>query len=124
MSKKAIWAGRVLNGLIGVFLLLAGLATIFMHSKDTVEGFAKFGYTEDLIPYVGSALLLSAVLYLIPKTCVVGAIVLTGYLGGAVATHARIHDPTWVAPLLFGMLAWLAIYLKDERVRALIPLRA
>ncbi len=124
MSKKAMWTGRVLSGLIGVLMLIGGLTTIFVHSKDTVEGFVKFGYTEDLIPYVGIAMLLGAVLYVIPKTCVLGAIVLTGYLGGAVATHTRVHDPTWIAPLVLGMLVWLGIYLRDERVRALIPLRA
>jgi hypothetical protein len=64
------------------------------------------------------------VLYLIPRTAVLGAIVLTGYLGGAVATHVRVSDPTFVAPLILGILIWLGVFLRDERLCALVPLRS
>src|SRR5215831_1827708 len=109
MPKKALWTGRILTGLIGVFLLITGLTTIFIRSNETVQGFAQFGYAADLIPYVGGAAVLGAVFYLVPKTSVLGAIVLTGYLGGAVATHTRLHDPLFTAPLTLGILVWLGV---------------
>ena len=64
-----------------------------------------------------------AILYLVPQTAVLGAILLTGYLGGAPATHVRINDPTWVVPVVTGVLLWLGLYLRDEKLRALVPLR-
>jgi hypothetical protein len=123
MSTKVLWTGRVLSGLIGVFMLIIGITTIFVRSNETVQGFAQFGYSADLIPYVGGAALLGAVLYVIPRTCILGAIMLTGYLGGAVATHTRLHDPLLFGPMVLGILLWLGVYLRDPRLRALIPFR-
>lgn len=123
MSKKMILAGRVLTGLVGLFLITSGLNLLFIHSADLVEGFVKFGYPASAITPIGLSALLGGLLYVIPQTTVLGAIILTGYLGGAVATHVRISDPVFVAPLVVGMLVWLGVFLRDERLRAMLPLR-
>ena len=123
VSKKTTVTGRVLSGLAGAFMLTGGLNVAFVRSADLVEGFAKFGYQESAMVPIGLAALLGSVLYLIPRTAVFGAIVLTGYLGGAVATHVRINDPAFVGPLVVGILIWLGLFLRDERLRALLPLR-
>lgn len=88
-----------------------------------MEGFTKFGYPESLLRVLGIVELTCTIIYLIPRTAVLGAILLTGYLGGATATHARVSDPSFVMPVICGVLIWLGLYLRDLRVRALIPLR-
>ena len=123
MSKKIVWTGRVLSWLIGFFMFTSGINLMFVRSADMQAGFATFGIPEDTIFGIGVSALVSSILYLVPRTSVLGAILLTGYLGGAVATHVRIHDPVMFAPLLVGILIWLGIYLQDERLRALVPLR-
>ena len=123
MSNKLIWTGHILSGLTGIFMLTSGLNVAFVRSADVVQGFAKFGYPEDVMVPIGLAALVGSLLYLIPRTAVLGAIVLTGYLGGAVATHVRINDPTFFAPLAVGILIWLGLFLRDEKLRALLPLR-
>ena len=124
MSNKLIWTGRILSGLTGIFMLTGGLNVALVRSADLVQGFAKFGYPEDVMAPIGLAALVGSLLYLIPRTAALGAITLTGYLGGAVATHVRIHDPTFFAPLAVGILIWLGLFLRDENLRALLPLRS
>ena len=92
------------------------------HERFVVEGFVHLGYPESLALAIGIVELACTVLYVIPQTAVLGAIVLTGYLGGATASHVRIGEPFHLAVLL-GVLMWGGLYLRDERVRALIPLR-
>jgi hypothetical protein len=88
-----------------------------------VEAFTgQFGYPARAILGIGILELFCVVVYLIPRTAVVGAILLTGYLGGAIATHVRVGDH-FVGPLVLGLLIWAGLYLRDERLRALIPLR-
>ncbi len=122
MGKKAVWAGRILSGAVGLFVFTSGLNILFVKSPDLVEQFAKFGYPESVIPIIGWSALVSSLLYMVPQTSVLGAILLTGYLGGAVATHTRIEDPQGFFALVLGMLAWLALYLRNDRLRTLIPL--
>ena len=90
-----------------------------------VEATVKLGYAETVILPLGIVLLGCTVLYAIPRTSVLGAILLTGYLGGAVVTHVRVGDTlfTIVFPIIFGVLIWGGLYLRDERLRALIPLQ-
>ena len=90
-----------------------------------VEATVKLGYAESVIVPLGVVLLISTVLYLIPLTSVLGAIFLTGYLGGAVATHVRAAEGLFsiIFPITFGALLWLGLYLRDSRLRALVPLR-
>jgi hypothetical protein len=93
-------------------------------SAELREGFAKFGYPESSMSAIGAAALAASVLYLIPRTRIWGAILLTGYLGGAVATHVRVNDPTFFAPAVFGVLTWVGLFLRDRRVRELVSVRS
>ena len=121
-SSKMIWAGRILSGLIVAFLLL--LASFgFFKPEMSRQGFKEMGYPDSLATPVTIALIASVLLYAIPRTAVLGAILLTGYFGGAIATHLRLGQPTWVVGLSVAILAWLGIYLRDSRLRALLPLR-
>lgn len=126
-SSKALWTGRVLSGLVVLFLLVdAGYKLIRPLPAPAVEAFGKLGYPIEFAAGIGILLLSCVALYLIPRTSVFGAILLTGYLGGAVASHVRVGDP-WFSHALFpvyiGLLIWGGLYLRDEKLRALIPLR-
>lgn len=123
MSKAMIWTGRVLSGLGGFFLLTGGINMMFVRSADMVENSAKFGYGPETLTPIGLAAFVAAVLYLVPRTAILGAILLTGYLGGAVSTHVRMKDGLWAIPVVFGVLLWLGLYLRDEKLRELTPLR-
>jgi hypothetical protein len=83
----------------------------------------KFGWPESILLVLGVLELGSVLAYLIPRTAVLGAILMTGYLGGAIATHVRIGDPGWPTALILGIFVWAGLYLRDERLRALLPLR-
>ena len=125
VPKKNVWAGRILTWLPAAFLLLDGVAKLFK-PLPVVEGTVKLGYAESTIIPIGIVLIVCTVLYLIPRTAVLGAILLTGYLGGAVATHVRAGDGAFgvVFAIAFGALVWLGIYLRDERLRELVPFRS
>lgn len=121
-TKVMTWTGWVLTVLIGLMMTFGG-AYVLMDPPDLKEQFVgKFGYPEDLSLAIGVVELCCAVLYLVPRTTILGAVLLTGYLGGAVATHVRVHD-NFIVPVIVGMLVWLAVYLRDPRVRALLPIR-
>ena len=119
-----IWIGRILTALTGLFMLTSGINVLFIRSADLEKNSAKFGYPESAINAIGWCALISAILYLIPQTSVLGAILLTGYLGGAVATHVRISDPLFFPAIIVGVLIWLGLWLQDARLRALVPLRS
>ena len=123
ISKGALWTGRILSA-IPVFLLLTSAIAKLMKPPNVLEGFAKFGYSEGMIVKLAIIELAFTAIYLIPRTSIFGAILLTAYLGGATATHARVGDPAFVGPILTGVLLWLGLYLRDERLRALVPLRS
>ncbi len=95
----------------------------FRRTPDIADGFQKMGWSEEDALYLGITELVCTVLYAIPQTAVLGAILVTGYLGGAVATHARIHDAQLILPAIFGVLVWLGVYLRDARLRAVLPFR-
>lgn len=124
VSKAAFWSGWVLSGLVGAFLLLDGVAKLFK-PEPVVEGTLKVGYPESAIVPLGIVLTVCTLLYLFPRTAVLGAILLTGYLGGAVATHVRMGEGAFpvLFPVAFGVLVWLGLYLREPRLRALLPLR-
>jgi hypothetical protein len=122
-KKWVLWGGRVLSAL-PVLLMVFSASMKLMHAPQFVEQWVgKFGYAETSLTGIGLLELACVVVYVIPRTAVLGAVLLTGYLGGAVATHVRIGDPGFVTPLILGIMAWAGIYLRDERVRALMPLR-
>ena len=124
VSNKALWTGRVLSALPALFLLVDGAAKLFKPAP-VVQGTLQLGYPESSILGIGIVLLVSTLLYLIPRTSVLGAILLTGYLGGATATHVRVGGPLFniLFPVVFGALLWAGLYLRDERLRSLLPLR-
>jgi hypothetical protein len=124
-STALVWTGRVISILVVLFMLFDAVMK-FIKPPFVVEGTIKYGYPESTIVGMGAALLISTLLYMVPRTSALGAILLTGYLGGAVATHVRASDSTFsiIFPVVFGALAWGGLYLRDPRVRALIPLRS
>ncbi len=125
VSKSSLWAGRIVSVLAALFLLLDGVMKLFKPGF-VVEATVRLGYSESVIVPIGAALVVCTILYLIPATSVLGAILLTGYLGGAVATHVRVGEGWFpiVFPIVFGILIWLGIYLRDVRLRTLVPLRS
>ncbi|HEX6043859.1 MAG TPA: DoxX family protein [Pyrinomonadaceae bacterium] len=125
VPQKGFWAGRIISWLTAAFLLLDGVAKLFK-PLPVVEGTVKLGYAESVIIPLGIVLVVCTVLYLVPRTAVLGAILLTGYLGGAVATHVRAADGAFgiIFAVVFGALVWLGLYLRDERLRELVPFRS
>ena len=122
VSKGALWTGRVMSA-FPVFLVLMGSVMKLMRLPAVHEGFARAGLPENLIVPVGVIELICVITYLIPSTAVLGAILMTGLLGAACLTSLRIADPTYPLPVLLGMLAWGGLYMRDLRLRALIPFR-
>ena len=119
--KILTWTGYVLSTL-PVLLLLLSAAMKLVKPPSVIQGFAHFGYPEGLIAGIGIAELACTVLYLIPRTAVLGAILLTGYLGGATATCLRAGE-SWVMAVACGVLVWAGLCLRDRRLRELLPLR-
>jgi|SRR5579863_8039805 len=122
-KRWVVWVAWVLSAM-PVLMMLMSAAMKFLRPPMVVDGFVhKFGYPESELPILGVVELTSAVLYMIPRTAFLGAILVTGYLGGAIATHARVLDPSFVTPLVLGIFAWTGLYLRDDRLRQLMPLR-
>jgi len=113
-SNKMLWIGWVVSG-IPVLMLLFSAIMKLMRPPAVLEGFAHLGYPESLAVGLGIFELTCTIVYLIPRTAILGAILLTGYLGGAVTTHLRIGEP-YFAPILLGVLVWAGIYLRDRRL--------
>jgi uncharacterized membrane protein YphA (DoxX/SURF4 family) len=120
-SKVLFWIGWVLT-VLPVPLLVMSAVMKFVKSPDVVEGFKHLEWPENLALALGIVELACTILYVIPRTAVLGAILFTGYMGGAIATHMRIGEPFYVQALL-GVVVWLGLYLRDARLRALLPLR-
>jgi hypothetical protein len=117
-----VWVGRVISALMTLFMLFdAGLKILKLPAA--VEGTVRLGYSDGLLLPIGLVALVCVLLYSIPQTAVIGAILLTGYFGGATATQVRVHDPWFIFPVFLGVLAWAGLYFRDGRVRGLIPLR-
>ncbi len=123
VSKRMLWAGRIISALPVLMLLFSGVMKL-AKPAPVVEGFVRLGYPEGLALGIGIVELACTVVYVIPRTSVLGAILLTGFLGGATATHVRIGEPAFLFPVVLGVLVWLGVYLRDGRLRALIPLRS
>lgn len=125
IPSKRPWAGIIISGLPVLFLLMDALGK-FIKPEAVVQGTVELGYPESVILPLGIVLLASTVLYVFPKTSVLGAVLLTGYLGGAVATHVRIGNPLFthvLFPVYLGVMLWLGLYLRDARLRVLVPFR-
>ncbi len=124
ISTKSLWTGRILSGLTVLFMLLdSGMKVL--RAQAAVEGTVQLGYPESVVVGIGVALLISTLFYAIPGTSVFGAILLTGYLGGAIATNVRVSAPLFthiLFPVYIAAMAWGGLYLRDSRLRALVPL--
>lgn len=120
-SKKLVWTGRVLSILVSL-VFISSSAFKFIDGPQIKEGFAHLGLPERMMLPLGILELACVVIYLIPQTAVIGAILLTGYLGGAILTHWRIGEPVY-SQILIGIIVWLGLYLREDRLRPLMPLR-
>ena len=120
VSRAALWTGRVLGGIAVLFLLFSATVKL-LRAPQALESFEQLGYPPSVALGIGLVELACTLLYLWPRTSFAGAVLLTGYLGGAVATHLRIGDPARaMIPLMCGVLAWGGLYLRNEKLRALI----
>jgi hypothetical protein len=121
-SKVQIWTGYVFSALPVLFMLTSS-AMKLSQQKMVVEGFAKGGMSASLVLIIGVIELLCVAIYLVPATSVLGAVLVTGYLGGAIMVHVRAGETTFLAPLILGMMAWGGLYMRDVQIRTLLPVR-
>ena len=121
-SKALVWTGRVISALPVLFMCIGGIYFMFFRFQDVRAGMTKYGFPESAARWILTTEIVCALIYAIPQTAVLGAILLTGYLGGAVATHVHASEPFYF-PLIFGVLVWLGLYLREPRIRELVPLR-
>lgn len=118
-SKRMLWTGRVISGLLILFLLVDSVMKV-LRADTSVEGTIELGYPESTVIWIGLALLIATILYAIPRTAILGAILLTGYLGGATATGVRLEDPWFLFRVVLGVLAWAGLALRDNRLRSIV----
>lgn len=118
ISRTSLWFGRVLGGLIVTFLLVDSIGKL-IPLAPYVEGTRQLGYAAEILRPLGVLLLASTVLHVVPRTQVLGALLLTAYLGGATATLVRAGTPYWF-PVTMGVVLWIALGLRNPRVRALV----
>lgn len=124
--KKALWAGRILSG-FAVLLLLFDAAIKVLKLPVAVQGTTQLGYPESVVFGLGIVQLACLIAYLVPRTSVLGAVLWTGYLGGAVATHVRIGNPLFshmLFPVYVAVFLWAGLWLRDQRLRSIFPVRA
>lgn len=123
-NKAMTWAGWIVAGLLALMLTFSAVMK-FQYAPEMEKGWEdKFEYPAALATTIGVIELSCLVLYLYPRTATLGAVLLTGYLGGAVATHARVEDIFFISPVVVGIFVWLSLFLRDPRVRALLPYRS
>jgi len=121
VSRVAAWSGGILSLLVALMMILSAVMKL-LKPAAVVQGFAHFGYPEAQAMPLGIVEAACALIFLIPRTSVLGAVLLTGYLGGATATNVRVGDP-WFAPVILGVVAWAGLFLRDRRLRSLLPFR-
>ncbi|HUI65688.1 MAG TPA: DoxX family protein [Bacteroidota bacterium] len=124
-SKKALWTGRILTGIVVVFMLFDSITKI-LKVDAVVKASAQFGYPVSLLPTIGVILLVCLVIYVIPRTSLIGALLITGYLGGAVQANLRIGTPLFSNarfPVYFAVLVWGGLFFREQRVREFFSLR-
>jgi hypothetical protein len=117
-SKVSLWAGRVISGICILFLLFDAVCKVIKESH-AVSGSTALGIPEHIIPGIGITLLICTMIYIVPRTAIIGAILLTGYLGGATAIMVRADQPIYFS-IVFGILVWLGLYLRNDKARKLL----
>lgn len=123
-SKAAAWASRIIRTLVVLFLLFDSI-TKLLRVQAVLTAAAQLGFSAREIVGIGIVLLVCVIVYVLPRTSVLGAILLTGYLGGATAIQSHAGNPIFetLFPLIFGVLVWAGIFLGDQEIRSLIPIR-
>jgi len=125
VSKTKLWTSYMMSGLVVLFMLLDSIMK-FVKPPQVIEATLALGFIEPHIPVIGMLGLISTLLYVFPRTSILGAILLTGYFGGAVATHLRLNNPLFTHTLFtvyFGVLVWGGLWLRNSKLRELLPLR-
>jgi hypothetical protein len=125
VSKKRVWTGRILTALAVLFMLFDSI-TKLLRVDAVVKASAQLGFTPEDISVIGSILLICVIVYVIPRTSILGAILLTGYFGGAVATNLRMGTPLFsniLFPVYFGIIVWAGLFLREQRVSRIFFLR-
>jgi hypothetical protein len=125
-SKKMLWTGRILSGLAIAFLIFDGTIKFFMDRlpPEALEAGASLQWPIEKMPMVGTILLICTLLYAIPRTSLLGAVLLTGYLGGAIASHVRVSNPLFthtLFPIYIAIFIWLGLYLRNAQLRRIFP---
>jgi len=125
VSKAALWSGRAISGLVVLFMVFDGVTKV-IKAKQVIDATIRIGFPLSTIVGIGITLLICVALYVIPRTSVLGAILLTGYFGGATAANIRAGSPLFNTcfSVGFGVLTWLGLYLRERRLQALVPLRS
>ncbi len=123
-SKASLWAGWIITTLVVLFLAFDGITKV-IKDPHVLSAMADLVFPVSTIVAIGAVLLVCTLLYAIPQTSVLGALLLTAHLGGAVAVQVRVGHPLFESsfPIIFGVLVWLGIYLREPRLRALVPIR-
>jgi hypothetical protein len=120
-SKKVVWTGRVISILVALMFLVSA-SFKFKGGPELAEGMGHLGLPASMVLPLGILELTVAIIYLIPQTAVLGAVLLTGYIGGALCTHWRVGDP-FIVHIVLGLMMWLGLYLREPRLRPLLPIR-
>lgn len=120
-SGKVLWAGRVISGLAALMFVFSA-AMKLMGGPELAKGMAHLQLRDSMVLPLAVLELACVVVYLIPATAVLGAVLLAGYVGGAILTHWRVGDPV-VVQIVLGLLVWLGVYLREDRLKALLPIR-
>ena len=121
-STAKVWTGRIMGGIVILFMVMDSMFK-FIVNEDVVKATTDLGYQVHHLPIMGTLGLLATLLYIIPRTEIIGALLLTGYWGGAIATHVRMDNPLFthiLFPVYLGILAWGALWMKNERLRNII----
>lgn len=124
-NRKRLWAGRIITAVVALFLVVDATIKV-MRIEAVIQAFEQIGWPTDLAFPIGVILLACVVVYLVPRTAVLGAVLLTGYLGGAVSAQLRIEAPLLgftLFPVYVGVLVWLGLYLRDHALRAFVRQR-
>ena len=122
VSRAAWWAGWIISAIPILWMGVLGPVFLLTNRAMVEDSMAKYGYPASSIIPINVVAFICVILYAIPQTAVLGAILLTGYLGAAVATHMRADEP-WFFPVIFGVIVWLGLFLRDPRLRTLVPFR-
>ena len=123
VSKTKLWTSYVMSGLVILFMLMDSIMK-FVKPPEVIEGTLALGFAERHLPVIGTLGLISTLLYAFPRTSILGAILLTGYFGGAVATHLRLNNPLFTHTLFtvyFGILIWGGLWLRNSKLQELLP---